>query len=109
MLILHIADLAPYKQSFILAINSTIYEVMPFIKCQGEQRKVLLILLKTNKSSEKNRKMFLQILCLRCLPLWMDTFKINWLQLVAYNFIMPLKFKFMVKSGILNEGKSFSA
>lgn len=69
MFILHVADLAPYNQSFILAINSAIYEVMSFFKCQGEQCKVRLILLKANKSLEGNHKMFLQVLCLGCLPL----------------------------------------
>lgn len=40
MFILLIADLALYKQSFILAIISAIYEVMPSFKCQGEQCKI---------------------------------------------------------------------
>lgn len=40
MFILLIADLALYKQSFILAIISAIYEVMPSFKCQGKQCKI---------------------------------------------------------------------
>lgn len=40
MFILLIADPALYKQSFILAIISAIYEVMPSFKCQGEQCKI---------------------------------------------------------------------
>lgn len=40
MFTMHIAALAHYKQSFILAINTAIYEVMPSFKCQGEQCKI---------------------------------------------------------------------
>lgn len=58
MFIRHRADLAPYKQSFILAINSAIYEVMPFFKCQGEQCKVLFALRKLIKAWRKITKCF---------------------------------------------------